>query len=139
MTANQQQNMDDYGKLLLRLTLGVLILFHGVAKIFTGPPAMTALAAIGLPEWVSYLAYIGEIVAPALIVVGLFTRPAALIVAINMVFAVILVHTTQFFTMTKSGGWALELQGFYFFTALVIALIGAGRLSLGKNGTKWGA
>ena len=62
---------------------------------------------------------------------GLFTRPAALVVAINMVVALLLAHTSQFFTLGQTGGWALELQGMYLAAALAVALLGAGRYSLG--------
>ena len=65
------------------------------------------------------------------------TRPAALVIAFNMVVALLLVHTSQFFALTKSGGWALELQAFYLLTALVIALLGAGPLRVGKPATRW--
>jgi putative oxidoreductase len=78
-----------------------------------------------------YGVYIGEVVAPLLILVGLFTRPAALIVAINMIVAVLLAHTSQFFTLNETGGWALELQGMFFFAAVTVALLGAGRYSIG--------
>jgi putative oxidoreductase len=48
-----------------------------------------------------------------------------------MVVAVLLVHTAQLGEFTKNGGWALELQGFYLFTAVAVALLGAGRFSVG--------
>jgi putative oxidoreductase len=69
--------------------------------------------------------------APLLLIFGLWTRPAAIIVAINMVVAVLLVHAGQLGELTRNGGWALELQGFYFFTAVAVALLGAGRFSAG--------
>jgi putative oxidoreductase len=75
--------------------------------------------------------YVGEVVAPLLILIGLYTRGAALVVAINMIVALLLVHTSQFFTMSDTGGWALELQGMYLGAAIVIALLGAGRFSVG--------
>jgi putative oxidoreductase len=71
------------------------------------------------------------VIAPLLILVGLFTRAAALIVVINMIVALLLVHTKQFFTLNETGGWALELQGMYLGAALAVALLGAGRYSLG--------
>jgi len=52
-------------------------------------------------------------------------------VVINMIVALLLVHTSQFFTRNDTGGWALELQGMYLGTAVAIALLGAGRYSLG--------
>lgn len=81
--------------------------------------------------------YVGEVIAPLLILVGVWTRLAALLVAGNMVVSVLLVHTKEFFTMTQSGGWALELQGRYFFAAIALALLGAGRYSLGGRAGKW--
>lgn len=129
---------DDTGKLLLRLTLGILILFHGVSKLIGGAGFVTGeLAKIGMPEALGYLVYVGEVAAPILLIIGLWTRIAALIVAINMIVAVLLVHTSQFFTLSKTGGWALELQGLYFMSAVVIALLGAGRFSFGGLNGRW--
>jgi len=123
---------DDQGKLLLRVVLAALLLFHGVSKLIGGVGFITGmLDKAGLPGAFGYLVYVGEVVAPLLILFGLYTRAAALVVAINMVVALLLVHTSQFFTMSDTGGWALELQGMYLGGALVVALLGAGRYSLG--------
>ncbi len=126
------QITSDLGKLVLRLTLGVLLLLHGVDKISTGAASILGLMTrTGLPPALGYLVYVGEILAPLLLIVGLWTRPAALVVAVNMIVAVLLVHRAQLGEFTRNGGWALELQGFYFFTAVAIALLGAGRFSVG--------
>ena len=128
----------DTGKLLLRVALAALLLFHGVAKLSGGIGFVTTmLAKAGLPTTLGYLVYIGEVIAPLMIAAGLFTRPAALIVAINMIVAVLLVHTAQLFTINETGGWALELQGMYFVVAFAIALLGAGRFSLGGAGGRY--
>jgi putative oxidoreductase len=71
------------------------------------------------------------VLAPVLLIVGLWTRLAALLVMINMIVALLLVHTSQLAEINKAGGWALELQAFYLFTALAILLLGAGRFSVG--------
>lgn len=124
--------MDDRGKLLLRILLSVLILFHGVSKLIGGVGMIGGmLAKAGLPASLGYLVYIGEVLAPLLILVGLFTRAAAMVIVINMIVALLLVHTKQFFTLNDTGGWALELQAMYLGTAVAIALFGAGRYSLG--------
>lgn len=129
---------DDLGKLMLRLALGILILFHGVAKITGGPDAIIGMVAkVGLPQYVAYGVYIGEVLAPFLVIVGLWTRPAALVIAINMVVAVWLAHMGDLATLTRTGGWALELQGMFFATALAIALLGAGRYSVGGTAGRW--
>lgn len=123
---------EDFGKLILRLTLGVLILLHGIAKIGTGIGFVAnLLQGHGLPAELAYIVYVGEIVAPALIIVGLTTRLAATIVAISMAAAFWLVHMNELTQLDKTGGWALELQGMYLFGALSLAFLGAGRLSLG--------
>jgi putative oxidoreductase len=130
---------DDLGKLLLRLMLGGLLVFHGVAKLISGPTAIKGMvAAAGYPAELGYLVYVGEFVAPLLLIIGVFTRPASLIIAINMVVAVLLAHTTQLFTLNpKTGAWALELQAFFLFTALAIALLGPGSIRFGRRGGFW--
>jgi putative oxidoreductase len=40
-------------------------------------------------------------------------------------------------TRSPTGGWALELQGMFFVAAVVVALQGAGRYSLGGADGKW--
>jgi putative oxidoreductase len=128
----------DLGRLVLRASLGILILLHGIAKAATGPGAvMGLLAKSGLPTGLGYLVYVGEIAAPVFLILGLWTRPAALVVAINMAFAIFLAHRAEVWSLTKSGGWAIELQGIYLFAALAIALLGAGRYSLGGRHGRW--
>lgn len=108
---------------LLRFTLAVLMLCHGWSKITGGIAGIEAvLVKAGLPAFLAYGVYIGEVLAPLLLLVGLWVVPAALIVAVNMVFAIVLAHTDHWLQWNKSGGWALELQAFFFITALVVAL-----------------
>ena len=129
-----RQSLDDWAKLVLRLTLGILTLLHGIAKLQSGPGfVLGVVQQAGLPAFVAYGVYIGEVIAPLLIIVGFFTRPAALIVVVNMLVAFSLVHASQIFTLGKQGGWALELQGFFLFSAVVVALLGAGRFSVGGS------
>lgn len=132
------QSNDDFGKLVLRATLAILVLFHGVSKLINGiDPIMGMVAKAGLPSAFAFLVYIGEVIAPLMIVFGIWARLGAVIVAINMIVAVALAHGAQLFTMGKTGGWALELQGFYFFTAVAVALLGAGRYSMAGRSGRW--
>jgi putative oxidoreductase len=129
---------SDIAKLLLRLTLGVLILLHGISKIRGGPGfILDVVEKAGLPPPFGYLVYIGEVLAPLLVIVGFWTRAAALVIAVNMVAAILLVHTGQLLQMTPEGGWALELQGLYLAVAVAIALLGAGRYSVGGANGRW--
>jgi putative oxidoreductase len=77
------------------------------------------------------------VVAPLLLILGLFTRAAALVVVINMLVAVGSVHLGQLGQLNKQGGWELELQGMYLFGALAVALLGAGRYSVGGLHGRW--
>jgi len=132
------QASQDLGKAVLRIVLGALILCHGISKLIHGPGfVLQMVQQAGLPEPLAYLVYIGEVVAPVLLILGIWTRLAGLIVAINMLFALGLVHTKQFGEMAPTGGWALELQGMYLAGALAVALLGAGRLSIGGAAGRW--
>jgi putative oxidoreductase len=129
---------DDQGKLFLRVILALLLLFHGVSKLIGGVGFITGmLEKAGLPGAFGYLVYIGEVVAPLMILFGIFTRAAALVVVINMIVALLLVHTSQFFSLNDTGGWALELQGMYLGSAIAVALLGAGRYSAGGLAGRW--
>jgi putative oxidoreductase len=122
---------DSTGKLILRLALGILILLHGIAKLKGGVGGLTgAVTAAGLPAFVTYGVYVGEVVAPILVLLGWDSRIGGGLIAINMLFALFLVHRNQFLALSETGGWALELQGMYLFTAIAIALLGPGRYSL---------
>ena len=124
----------DLGRLLLRLVLGVCILFHGYAKLTGGIDGITHMVtAVGLPGFVAYGVYFGEVVAPVLIIVGWYSRLASLITAVNMVFAIALVHRADLFKLAESGGYALELQMLYLFVALALALMGPGRFSINER------
>ena len=121
---------EALGKLVLRLTVGGLMLFHGIAKIQGGLGGIQEmLAAKGLPTFIAYGVYVGEILVPLLLLVGLFTRFSALVLMGNMVMAVYLAHSGAFLNLTGHGGWALELQAFYFFGAMTILLLGPGCFS----------
>lgn len=124
---------DAIGKLILRLTLGGLILFHGISKILHPDalePITKSVAAMGLPAAFGYAVYLGEVLAPLLILLGLFARFGGLLVVINMIFAVLLYHTSQILTLSKTGGFGLELQAFYLLCGLTVAFLGSGRYAV---------
>jgi len=122
----------DTALLILRVVLGILVLLHGISKLPPPPKEIAAmLAQANLPAVLAWGVYLGEIVAPILLIVGVWTRLGALMVIVNMVFAVLLVHTGDLPKMGEQGGYALELQAMFLFTAIAIALAGAGRFSVG--------
>jgi len=124
---------DDLGKLIVRLCVGILILFHGINKVihpgsFDGLGQM--LAGVGLPAFLAYGVVLGEVVGPLMAIVGWRARIGGLLMAGNMVVAVLLVHLPQLGTLNEQGGWALELQGMYFFAALAVMFLGSGRMAI---------
>lgn len=126
--------MNDAGKLILRVTLGVLILLHGIAKLMGGVGGLTgAVSAAGLPAFVTYGVYVGEVVAPILVLLGWYSRIGAAVIAVNMLFAIGLVHRAEMFTLSDTGGWAIELQGMFLFTAIAVALLGPGRYGINNK------
>jgi putative oxidoreductase len=131
---NEYAMSEDTGKLILRLMLGVFMLFHGYAKITKGVSGIeTSLLNMGLPAWVAYGVYIGEVFAPLLVIFGFYARVGGALIVINMLFAITLSHSKQLFDLGRTGGWALELQGFFLLTGLVILLIGPGKFSINRS------
>lgn len=129
---------DDLGKLLLRLSVGGLMLFHGIHKLIHGYGFIVSkLKAAGLPELLVAGVPIGEVVAPLLVMFGLYTRPAALTEAILMAMAIWLVHMGDLVSLDSNGGYALELQAFYFLGSLAVLFLGAGRYSISGGIGKW--
>ena len=126
--------LEDAGKLMLRVTLGVLILFHGIDKIVHGiGPIQGMLTGMGLPAVLAYGVYLGEVLGPVLLVSGFHARIGAGLIAINMVFAILLAHTGDLLSLSPHGGWRLELQGMYLVSALALACLGPGRYSINQR------
>lgn len=125
---------ESTGKLILRLSLGVLILLHGIAKLLHGIGFISgAVTAAGLPSFVAYGVYVGEVIAPLMVILGWYSRLGAALIAVNMLFAIGLAHKAQLFQLSQTGGWALELQGMFLFAAIAVALLGPGRFSLNQK------
>ncbi len=129
----KSQQSEDVGKLILRVMLGGLTVFHGVAKLGDGSALNwigRQLSDLGLPSVLAYGVYVGEIVAPLMVLAGVYCRIGAGLMVVNMLFAVGLVHTAELLTLNEHGGYALELQAFYTFAALAVMLMGSGRFAV---------
>lgn len=126
----------DTGKLIVRLSVGCMMLFHGVAKIMH-PASMDfisgMLTANHLPAVLAYGVYIGEVVAPLMVIVGYQARVGALLMAINMGFAIFLAHSGDILSLSEHGGWAIELQAFYFLSAAAVVFLGSGSLAFKQD------
>ena len=127
-----RHDQEEFGKLLLRLGVGSLMLFHGYSKLMN-PGSLDwiggTLAGNGLPSVLAYGVYVGEVLAPLMIIVGLYARLGGWLVVVNMLFALGLAHSGELLSLGEHGGWALELQGFYLLGGLLVAMFGSGKLA----------
>ncbi len=129
---------QNIGKLLLRFTIGGLLLFHGVSKLIHGIGWMEGLlSASHIPFFVGYGVFVGEIVAPVLIILGIWTRPAALVIAFDLFMAIVLVSHARMSSINPGGGWGIEIDAFYLLTGLALFFLGAGRFSVAGASGKW--
>jgi putative oxidoreductase len=125
----------DAGLLVLRLGVAGLLLLHGISKLQNGVAWMSGpLSAVGLPSALAYGAYVAELVAPVLLILGLWTRAAALLITFHMAMAIFLARRGDIGKINPmSGGWAIELEVLLLLAALALALAGGGRYGLGKR------
>ena len=127
-------NLNDLGKLVLRLTLGILILLHGIFKLMNGiGPIQGMVTGMGMPAVVAYGVYAGEVLGPLLLIIGFYARIGAALIATSMLFAFALAHRGELTSLTENGGWALELQGMFLFTAVALVLMGPGRIGINQR------
>ena len=126
---------ESTGKLILRLALGLMLIMHGIHKLTGGIDYLDGmLAGAGLPTFLKYGVYIGEVLAPLALIAGYYARIGAWVIAVNIVFAIALVGAQDMFTLSpKTGGLALELEYFYLFSAIALALIGPGRYAVNQK------
>ncbi|DAB30410.1 MAG TPA: GntR family transcriptional regulator [Sulfurimonas sp. UBA12504] len=124
----------DLAKLLLRLSVGVMMLFHGIHKIIHGIDGIkTMTLSAGLPEVVAYGVYVGEVLMPLLIILGFYARVASLVLAFNMFAAIYLAYGDSFFTLSKHGGPNAELALFYLVASIAIFLLGSGKYGVNSR------
>jgi putative oxidoreductase len=130
-----KRNIDS-GLLIIRISIGVLMLLHGISKIGKLEFIKMMLTKHNLPEFFAFGVYLGEIIAPLLIIIGFRTRLAASVFAFNAMMAVFLVHSADIFSLNDFGGWKIELLGLYLFGALALFFSGGGKYSISTS-NKW--
>lgn len=121
----------DLGILILRISLGLMMLLHGAAKLSGGLGFVEdVLFKEGFPEFLAYGVIVGEVLAPIAIIIGFKTRLAAAALGFNCFAAAWLVHSEEFLTLNAHGGWTVELLGLYFFAATALLFTGGGQYAL---------
>ena len=126
---------DKAGKLILRVALGVIILLHGIAKLKGGIDPITGMVtAHGLPALLAYGVYVGEVLAPLMLILGFYARIGGALIAINMLVALFLAHRADLLALNpQTGGWAIESQALMLLAAITVMLIGPGKAGINEN------
>ena len=124
----------NLGLLIMRLGVGGLMLLHGISKIFGGIDAVKhILESSGIPAFLAYGVYVGEVIAPIMILIGFRTRLAAAVMALSCFVAAATYHPGGIFSLNETGGWSLELIGLYLIGSMALFFTGAGRYALSSR------
>ncbi len=127
-----QRNGQNYGALITRVSLGSILLSHGLLKVFvfTIPGTVGFFASLGLPAIAAYLTIFAEVVGGTAIIVGLYTRLAALL-SIPLLLGALWVHAGYGWVFSsEGGGWEFPLL--LVVLASAVALQGNGPFALRK-------
>jgi len=130
-----------YGALLLRVSIGVLFLMHGVyLKAFVFGMAGTGkfFAAMGLPEWFAWVVMLYETLGGLALIFGIYVRWVALLLGVHMLAATVMGHAGNGWLFTNSGG-GYEFPLFWAVGCFALALIGGGAHSLASPEATQGA
>lgn len=115
--------LQPLGLLFLRIGLGIIFIFHGYPKI-AHPGAMNGmLMQHGLPGYFAMISGVLETFGGALLILGLFTRGVALLLAIEMAVAIWKVH---------SGGGLMAVRNYEFPLALAVSCFALATVGPGK-------
>lgn len=113
------------------------MLFHGFSKLSNGVDGLVNLfEKNSLPGFVAYAVYLGEVLAPLLIIIGFRTKLASLAVVVTMFVAMFIAHDNEIFTLGSHGEWALEVIGLYIAGALALFFLGGGKFAVSSK-NKW--
>jgi len=118
--------LQPLGLLVFRVALGVIFLTHGYPKLTRSAAAMQGMfVQHGLPAQLVYVAGVLETFGGILLILGLFTRPVALLLAIEMAVAIVKVHSGHGIMALREYEFPLALGT----ACLALATVGAGVLS----------
>ncbi len=127
----------DLGLLVLRISIGLLMLLHGISKLIHGIGFIKGmLEGMGMPGFVAYGVIVGEVIAPLAILIGFKTRIASAIYAFNCFVAILMVHSKDLLSLNEHGGWGVELLGLYLLGAVALVFTGAGKYAVSQK-SQW--
>ncbi len=122
------------GAALLRWSLGVLFLVHGLTKLLVFTPAGTAayFQSLGLPGALGYVALVLELTLAAALLLGVYARWVGLLGVPLLLGTIVSVHGANGFSFANAGGgW--EYPAFWALALLVLFCIGDGKWTLASR------
>jgi putative oxidoreductase len=126
----QQSRSASLGLLILRVVVGGVFVIHGAQKLFVmglpGFAGMLTQIGVPLPNVAAVVVALVEFVGGGLLVIGLFTRPAASLIVVDMLVAVLEVHLPNGFFLPRGYEYALTQLG----VNLALVFLGAGAWSI---------
>ena len=126
----------DLGILFLRLS-GGLMLPHGIKKIVGGHDFVKQLLTDkGLPEILWIGVPVSEVLAPLLILLGIFTRISGAFLVLVMCFAIYLTNQ-ELISFTKTGAFSIETQLLFIFAGIALFFTGGGKYSIYQPKNDW--
>lgn len=132
MTTPSRTSTQDYGAFITRISLGSILLAHGLLKVmvFTIPGTVGYFESLGLPAIIAYLTIFGEIAGGFALITGIYTRLAALL-SLPILLGATWAHIGNGWVFSnQGGGW--EFPALLAILAVAVAVQGAGSFAIRK-------
>ena len=124
--------LAPYGALLLRVSMGVLFILHGIylkAFVFGMPGAGKYFASMGLPDWFAWVVMLYETIGGLALILGVYSRWVAVFLGVHLLVAAYLGHGANGWNFSNKGG-GYEYPVFWAIACFALALIGSGANAL---------
>ncbi|MFD2824659.1 DoxX family protein [Lacinutrix iliipiscaria] len=125
------------GLFILRVCIAFTMLIYGITKLIHGIDFIkTLLTEFGLPSFFGYGIFIGEVIAPILIIIGFRTKLAGFVFAINCLVAILMVQLPNILKLNEFGGWEIGPIFIYMIFGIALIFTGAGKYGISTK-NKW--